>query len=71
MKGAFTFKLNAVKFFQSSGKLLLGFKTQIRATVLPPDTHLLILLNVKKKKKKKTSLKKLYVYTHTHIYIYN
>lgn len=60
-----------LSFFRALGSYLQVFKTQIRVTVLPPDTHLhnSPKSQVKKKKNKNTSLKKVYVYL-IHISIY-
>ena len=58
-----------LSFFRALGSYLQVFKTQIRVTVLPPDTHLHNSPKSQVKKKKNTLLKKVYVYL-IHISIY-
>ena len=61
-----------LSFFRALGSYLQVFKTQIRVTVLPPDTHLHNSPKSQvKKKKQKQFIKKSICVSHTHIYIYN
>ena len=57
-----------LSFFRALGSYLQVFKTQIKVTVLPPDTHLLNSLKCQVKKKK-NFIKKVYVYL-IHVSIY-